>query len=193
MLHADGGAATDAGAFSAGDDDDSQLLVLVAPCNRPRDADGMADADKLELVQRLICGAGEAPVILLNPDMEALLLTRRIGKEPAPPMFLSDFEHVFFLAEAEAKLGHVTAVRRLWREPWEVYRVERAGAEGSPLRATSVERAALAHQSDVMPRAADVLTAHVRQRQRRRRRSNGVPGTPAHEVAWEAEDGWGLR
>lgn len=88
------------------------LMILVAPCNRPARKYAEPSLSKLERVQQLVCAAGklQRPVILANPELEALLLTRRVGNM-APPMFLSDFEHAFFLAEAEAKVGFVTGAR----------------------------------------------------------------------------------
>ena len=118
-----------------------------------------------------------------------------------PPMFLSDFEHAFFLAEANAKIGHVTAVRRVWGSEWEVYRIEAAGAradgcspllpDGTTAAVAGVERPALAHRCERKPKSADLLAAYVRRRHAQRQPRRGVPAR-TEEEAWEAEDGWGL-
>ena len=193
---------------------DDALLVLVAPCNLPSARTAAPDLPKLQRVQQLVTRAArlERPVILANPELEALLLTRRVGKGGAAPMFLSDFEHAFFMAEAEAKVGYVTAVRRVWGQAWEVYRVvdgEASSAEhearstrwrvagsgggGSSGTIAALERTVLACKYDVKPRAATLLEAHVRKRRAAGRGgapSREVPGRPAHEVPWSAEDGW---
>lgn len=212
---------------------DDALLVLVAPCNRRREVAGQpglelsgaagraereaAKAAKLESVQRLVCGAQQVPIVLVNPDLEALLVTQRIGKATPPPMFMSDFEHAFFLAEADAVRGHVSAVRRLWGRAWEVYRVtaEKAAAaaaadpaaaagnsgSSSSRRAgrragggvagatTALERTTLSEWTEYKPRSADTLAAYAR---RRRGDGNPRPAVPGRTsaAAWEAEDGW---
>ena len=166
-------------------DDDDGVLVIVRPCNRQP----AGREEKLEAVQQLVCGAGHRPVILANPELEALLLTRRVGK-PAPPMFLSDFEQAFFLVEVLAKTGDISAVRRLWRGGWETYRVKevladtrasavaddeaiedeatdadadvRSGAPRETQRSAALQVSCLADVGDVRPRAAEALVRHLR-------------------------------
>lgn len=179
---------------------DDALLVLVAPCNRNRGRASI-EAGKLESVQRLVCGARHVPIILINPDLEALLLTQRVGRAPVPPMFLSDFEHAFFLAAATAKIGYVTAVRRVWGSAWEVYRVEQERAEangdGDARRAQSLgasagtaalERIMLTECFKTKPRSADALADYAR----RSRGRSKLPGKTT-EARWAAEQGWGMR
>ena len=64
---------------------DDALIVLVAPCNNRGGASRLQGA-KLTHVQRLVCGAKQVPVILVNPDLEAMLLTARAGRTRVPPM-----------------------------------------------------------------------------------------------------------
>jgi len=163
--------------------DDDALLVLVAPCNRNR---GRAsdEAGKLQSVQRLVCGARHVPIILVNPDLEALLLTQRVGRA-VPPMFLSDFEHSFFLATASAKIGYVTAVRHVWGSAWEVYRVQQ---EHDAVGSAALERTMLAERFENKPRSADALAAFARKRKGEKPR---VPGRTL-DAAWAAEEGWGI-
>ena len=183
---------------------DDALLVLVAPCNRDRARAGReaVEAGKLESVQRLVCGAQQVPIILVNPDLEALLVTQRLGRTARPPMFLSDFEHAFFLAEAQAKIGYITAVRRVWGRAWEVYRVEADEADGDAAGAAAdsggrrrrgvapaaLERTTLAHCCEHKPRSADMLAAYAR---RRRGARPELPGRTT-QAAWAADEGWGL-
>ena len=201
---------------------ESGVLVLVAPSNRLRssrtgDTRTEPDQGKLELVQRLVCGAGpERPVILANPDLEALLVTKRIGRAAVRPMFLSDFQHAYFLAEAPAKVGHVSAVRRVWGHDWEIYSVEdvdgdaqtgsgsrqgesqRARRSGEPPRprgtraaagAVALERVALVHRCTQKPSAAEQLAAGVHRQRLRGFPRRGVPSVPV-DAAWAAEGGW---
>ena len=65
-------------------------------------------------------------------------------------------------------------------------------ANANALSLTAVEETTLSSSSKNRPRAATLLVAHVR-----RRRAKGlspetreVPGRPAHEVPFSAEDGW---
>ena len=83
-------------------------------------------------VQSLVCGWGQRPCVIVNPDLEALLLHRRRVGRPTPPMLLGDFRHAYFLAAAPAPPGHIAAVRRVWGAPhgWEVYR-----RQGTPFAA----------------------------------------------------------
>lgn len=186
---------------------DDQILVLVAPSNR--DAPRSSCEAKLECVQNLVCGAGSRPVILCNPDLQALLLSQSAGRPPEP-MFLSDFEHAFFMAEAKAKIGYVTAVRRTFGSAWEVYTVasaggvqddedERAVAAAAARRdgdvvdrrtTTLIEQVALSQRSERKPKAAELLVRHVRRRRATGGSSRGaVPGKPVEEP-WAAEAGW---
>jgi len=173
----------------------AELLVVVAPCNRARVRGRPAKQDgKLESVQRLVCGAKEVPIILVNPDLEAMLVTRRVGTDPVPPMFMSDFEHAFFLAEAQAKVGHITAVRRVWGRAWEIYRVEqgirRSDTDDSSSEA-ALECTTLALCTEQKPPSADRLADYARRRRARGLPRREVPGQPL-EPAWAAEGGWGL-
>ena len=202
----------------------SMVLVVVGPCNRAPSIRASPDAPKLERLQSLICTAQRhsRPVILANPQLEAMLLTRRIGTPIPPPMFLSDFEHCYFLAEAEAKAGFVQAVRRAGADTqWEVYRVvdaaddgeasaglgaaargsgsiTRAGGWAGGAASPAVETLALACTYPFKPRAATLLTNAARRSRdarsgggrRRAGRRGAVPGKPAHEVPFSAEDGW---
>ena len=193
-------------------EDDGVLLVVspnnCAPVQVGSDfSRGEPDAPKLEALQQLICGAGCRPVVIANPQLEALLLTSRVGSA-APPMFLSDFEHAFFMVEAVAKRGQVTAVRRLWRGEWETYKVTEAGVTstgvpGDSVKAggvkaaprPSVEVSTLWQSSHTKPRAAETLVRHVRRQRRARRRLGSYsPGgsvpSDTDEQAWAAEDGW---
>ena len=188
---------------------DDSVLVLVRPRNR-------APATRtrhLEAVQQLVCGAGDRPVIMANPDLEALLLTARVG-HAVPPMFLSDFEQAFFLAEALAKTGDVTAVRRVWGGAWETYRVEELSKWTTPTSAAPAavtQAAAVAAALDAkvaedardatlqfssrvrmtskQPRAAEALVRHVR-RERKKRAPRRTPSSVDERAAWSAEDGW---
>ena len=208
----------------------ASLLVVVGPCNRARTAKSSPDHPKLERLQRLILAANRhsRPVILINPELEAMLLTQRIGTPTPPPMFLSDFEHCYYMAEAEAKVGYVQAVRRVFGGEWEVYRVTdqpmaegtagglRSATVGGSLDRTraggdadeggvgvevspTVERLSLACTYGFKPRAATLLANTARRNQQARRRESyardaakkgEVPGKPAHEVPFSAEDGW---
>ena len=181
---------------------DDDVLVLVRPCNRAT----ATRTRHLEAVQQLVCGAGTRPVILANPELEALLLTARVGRAPAP-MFLSDFEQTFFLAEALAKTGDVTAVRRVWGGAWETYRVEEATAPDEDLTETPTTRSqrrrhavdgastlqfsSLVHMGTEQPRAAEALVRHVRRERRLRRGATKLPTAVNERAAWSAEDGWG--
>lgn len=168
-------------------DDDALVVVLVAPCNR---MERSAPGSKLSAVQQIICGAQSVPVILLNPDLEAHLLTQRVGRA-VPPMFLSDFEHAFFLAEAQAKTGYVTAVRRVWGHAWEVYRVVQSRSSSS--RTAALERTQREPERfDRKPRSADALALYARRRHRargERGRDARMPGRTT-DAAWAAEGGW---
>ena len=150
---------------------------------------------------------------MANPDLEALLLTARVG-HAVPPMFLSDFEQAFFLAEALAKTGDVTAVRRVWGGAWETYRVEelskwttptsaapaavtQAAAVAAALDAKVAEDArdatlqfsSLVRMTSKQPRAAEALVRHVR-RERKKRAPRRTPSSVDERAAWSAEDGW---
>ena len=203
-----------------GMEQDDGVLVVVSPCNRGavledgREAE--ADAPKLLAVQSLVCGAQHRPVILANPDLEALLVTTRVGRA-VRPMFLSDFEDAFYLVSAVARRGHVTAVRRRFGEHWEVYSVEEqalaaaAAPPGTPppppqqredeledeqtATLSQLEFRALSRTSAHRPKAADALTRHVRRRQRAGRRDDlPRPGEapPGSDEPFAAEDGWGM-
>jgi len=194
---------------------DDSVLVLVRPRNR-------APATRtrhLEAVQQLVCGAGDRPVIMANPDLEALLLTARVG-HAVPPMFLSDFEQAFFLAEALAKTGDVTAVRRVWGGAWETYRVEElskwttptSAAPAAVTQAPAVADAAVAdaavaedardardatlqfsslvRTTSKQPRAAEALVRHVRRERKKRAAPRRTPSSVDERAAWSAEDGW---
>ena len=98
---------------------DDGALILITPSNtarvrrmsrKPTEPDTREpDANKLEAVQALVCAAGERPVLMINPSLEALLVTPRLDR-PTPPMFLGDFEDAFFLiadaAGVQAELRH---------------------------------------------------------------------------------------
>ena len=125
--------------LSAADwDDDDDALVLVAPTNRdrrvlrraplaagasdwpgaPHPAGLPSDSDEpdgmqLEAVQTLLYRARDRPVVLVNADLEAVVLSARAGR-PVPPMFLSDFEHAYFYATDGR-----AAVRRAFPLDWE--------------------------------------------------------------------------
>ena len=111
---------------------------------------------------------------------------------------------------AIARSGDVTAVRRRFGEPWEVYSVEEqalaaAAAPGSQpqqlegeeqtAKPSRLEFRALSLTSAHRPKAADALTRHVRRRQRAGRRDD-LPGpgaaAPGSDEPFAAEDGWGM-
>lgn len=190
---------------------DDALLVVVAPCNHVSGRIA-PQSTKLLSVQKLLYGAKHVPIILVNPDLEAHILLRKVGRS-VPPMFLSDFEDAFFLAEAQAYVGGVTAVRRVYGSTWEVYRVatvEKAATaaergrgrgrravagsrkdEGEDAAEAALERTTLAQCCEGKPRSADLLAAYAKRRRARAgimSRKKEVPGRPAE--AWAAEDGW---
>lgn len=167
-------------------------LILVTPTNTARvrrrhrqpttPEANEPDALKLEAVQELVVTARERPVILVNPDLEAMLVAPRLsrpgGVSPVRPMFLGDFVHAYFLAEATGDLrlenGDVAAVRRAYPRDWEIFvrgsacprdwpetrpRAQGAGgARGSERRGGSTLRRSTSKQK---PAAADVLRSRV--------------------------------
>jgi hypothetical protein len=130
--------------------DDDGALVLVAPANRaaPRTVpEDEPDGHVLESVQLLLIRARGRPIIMLNPDLEALVLSPR-PLRPVRPMFMADFDDAFFLATAEGpEVGDTVAVRRAYPGGWEVFR--RSG----PFVGNAVAR----HSINGKPLIADLL------------------------------------
>ncbi|KAL1515852.1 hypothetical protein AB1Y20_002467 [Prymnesium parvum] len=159
---------------------DDEVLLLVAPSNtasvrrthqlpsRPESRE--PDAVKLGAVQQVIVAAGERPTILVNPSLEALLCTPRVDR-PTRPMFLSDFEDVFFMAKSFDSHGDVCAVRRVFPKDWEIWTMadrqvfhadKEARFRGKPRlmrRARTTKRRP--HAAEVLCRRATILKDHA--------------------------------
>lgn len=161
-------------------------LLLCAPCNTAPCNTHISQA-KLEAVQRLTYGAGERPVILANPDLEALLV-RESGCRSVQPMLLSDFEHAFFMAEVLAKQGSVSAVRHVWGGAWETYHTAEQSLAPLQRGSSALQFSALTHTGGQPPRAAEDLVRYVRRG--RRARSRGTPTVISENAPWSAEDRW---
>jgi len=129
---------------------DDGALVLIAPANRAdprRDPEDEPDGHVLESVQVLLIRANERPVIMLNPDLEALVVSPR-PLRPVRPMFMADFDEAFFLATTEGpEVGDTVAVRRAYPGGWEVFR--RSGP--------ALGNAVALHRSHEKPLIADIL------------------------------------
>ena len=92
-------------------------------------------------------------------------------------MFLSDFEDAFFLAEAQAYVGGVTAVRRVYGSTWEVYcvaTVEKAATAAERGRGRG-RRAVPGSRKDEGEDAAEAAPSSARRWRSAARVSRGAP------------------
>jgi len=135
-------------------DQDDGALVIVTPTNRvhragaPDELEDEPDGRVLESVQALLVRAWDRPIIMINPDLEALVLSKR-PLRPVRPMFMADFFEAYFLATAEAPVtGDTAVVRRAYPGLWELWRA------GPP-----DEKMVLAQRTTGKPFIADLLAA----------------------------------
>ena len=169
-------------------DEEEDVLVLIAPCNRAelglRRPEDEPDAYVLESVQTLLLRANERPVIMLNADLEALVLSPR-PMRPVRPMFMADFFEAFFYAVAEGPAaGDTVAVRRAYPGDWEVYRRDALWPEiGNAV--------ALAHESVGKPIVADML-ADENRRAKLRYSADGESRMERNPPNQREQDGWGV-
>ena len=116
---------------------------------------------QLEAVQTLLYRARDRPVVLVNADLEAVVLSARAGR-PVQPMFLSDFEHAYFYATDGR-----AAVRRAFPLDWEASLRPRPRATARHGRAGALPPSPIApprfrrRTSRRKPLLADVLVSRL--------------------------------
>ena len=178
---------------------DDGAFVVLAPCNRVRSsADDEPDGHVLESLQGLLSRAHDRPVVLINADLEALVLSPR-PLRPVRPMFMADFVDAFFLATAEGPTpGDTVAVRRAFPAAWEVWRClaphasdprrhpsreddSLARRRAAPWPAAS-NRIAMSQLCDTRPLVADVLAEGNRR----------APPLPPAAAPKESRPGFGI-
>lgn len=120
-------------------DDKDTALLLVGPCNRAG-LHAEPEGETIAHVQALLSRSQHRTVVMLNPDLEALVVSARLVR-PIRPMFMADFEHAFFLAtvksrlrgdfgdECDAEYSDCVAVRRLFPHDWELFCTDAIGCE----------------------------------------------------------------